>query len=86
MSAFGFLVFGRHRAKTSAGVLPFMPRPCWGSLRIVRDQVGVEVGLHLLDALVELGPAQDTEVLVEGPVQAFDEAVGPGSTDLTCSP
>ena len=50
---------------------------------VVRDQVGVEVGLHLGDALVELGSAHDAEVFVEqGPVQVLDEAVGRGSADL----
>ena len=50
---------------------------------VVSDQVSVEVGLHLGDALVELGSAQDAEVLVEeGPVKALDEAVGLGSADL----
>ncbi len=54
-----------------------------GSLGVVDDQVGVEVGLHLLDGLVPLLAALDAEVLVEKPaVQALDEAVGLGPLDL----
>lgn len=47
------------------------------TLVVVSDKVGVQVGLRLLNALVELLAAHDAEVLVEqGPVQAFHEAVG----------
>jgi len=48
-----------------------------GTPGVVGDEVGVEVGLHLVDALVELGAAHDAEVLVEErAVQALDVAVG----------
>lgn len=48
-----------------------------GSFGIVADEVGVEVGLHGLDAFVELLPPHDAEVLVQqGAMQALDEAVG----------
>ena len=80
MSSFGFRQaagadVGRRLAVHAAALVE--------SPGVVRDQVGVEVGLHLGDALVELGPAQDAEVLIEQcPVHALDEAVGPGSADL----
>ena len=52
-------------------------------LRIVVDQILVEVRLHFGDRLVELLPPLDAEVLVQqGSVEAFDEAVALGSADL----
>ena len=46
------------------------------TLGIVTDQVIVEVLLHGLDAVIELLPPHDPEVLVEQrPVQALHEAV-----------
>ncbi len=43
---------------------------------IVVGEVGVEVGLHLLDGLVPLLAAGDAKVLIEqGKVQALDEAI-----------
>jgi len=48
-----------------------------GSLRVVGDQVGVEVGLHLLYGLVPFLSTHDAEMLVEqGAMEALDEAVG----------
>lgn len=48
-----------------------------GSLGVVGDEVGIEVGLHLLDGLVPLLAAHDSEVFVEhGAAQALDQAVG----------
>ena len=44
---------------------------------ILADEKDVEVGLHSLDAVVELLAPHDTEVLIEqGPVQPLDETVG----------
>lgn len=54
-----------------------------GSFGVVGREVGVEVGLHLVDGLVELGPTHDAEVLVEErAVQALDVAVGLRTADL----
>lgn len=47
------------------------------------DEERVEVLLHGFDAFVERLASHDPEVLVEqGPVQAFDEAVGLRPSDL----
>lgn len=54
-----------------------------GTLGVVDDEVGVEVGLHLVEALIELGPPHDAEVFIqEGTVQAFDVAVGLRAANL----
>lgn len=54
-----------------------------GSLGVVDGEVGVEVGLHLVDGLVPFLAAHDAEVLVEqGSVQALDKAVGLRALDL----
>ena len=46
-------------------------------LCVVGNEVGVETGLHLVDGLVSLLVALNTEVLVEeGAVEAVDETVG----------
>jgi hypothetical protein len=46
------------------------------SLRVVLDEIDLEILLHLLDRLVELLPAHDSEVLIEKrAVKPFDEAV-----------
>lgn len=51
--------------------------PLVRSFGVVSGDVGIEVGLHLLDGLVPLLAAHYTEVLVEqGAVQALDKAVG----------
>ena len=76
-SSFGIVGSGRHLTKTSAGVRPRHATALVGPLGIVVDEEGVEVLLHGIDALVELLPSHDPEVLVEqGPVQALYEAVG----------
>lgn len=47
-----------------------------GPLRVVADEVLIEVGLHLGQRLVELLAALDAEVLVQqGAMQPLDEAV-----------
>ena len=52
-------------------------------LRVIDLEVGVEVGLHLVEGLVPGGAALHAEMLVEqGSVEAFDEAVGLGPADL----
>lgn len=72
-----FLWFGQAPDEDVGRCLALHAAALVGSLGMVADQVGVEVGLHGFDAVVELLTPHDAEVLVQqGAVEALDEAVG----------